>query len=206
VATFYFQMLKIEPLKIQDDRYKILKNDVYSQPLRQSQDHLRPIQVSILLKEKYYPGQAVGPDKQYIRYTFAYHIDNDPRAQPVHVPFENEESWDKLKRQILVANDGLEHQRIRKFIIQDFPGIIKKITDNFTSTIWATFNTFPLLTISELLWLKVDDVDSRVDHLEKMLAQVIDDNKLLQRKVDALEQQKRIKDAKFKRLLIQELD
>jgi hypothetical protein len=41
----------------------------------------------------YYPGQAVGPDKQYIPYTFAYHIHNDPRAQPVHVPFENEESW-----------------------------------------------------------------------------------------------------------------
>jgi phage shock protein A len=66
----------------------------------------------------------------------------------------------------------------------------------------------PLLTISELLWLKVDDIDSRVDHLEKMLAQIIDDNKLLQRKVNALEQQKHLRDLRDskRRVLIEELD
>lgn len=107
------------------------------------------------------------------------------------------------------GSDALGHTGRREHIIQDFADIIKKITDKFTSTIWATLNASPLLTISELLWLKVDDVDSRVDHLEKIIAQVIDDNKLLQRKVDALEQQKRLResrDAKFKRVLIQELD
>lgn len=105
--------------------------------------------------------------------------------------------------------DAVGNRTRRKYIIQDFADIIKKITDNFTSTIWATLNISPLLTITELLWLKVDDVDSRVDHLEKILKQVIDDNKLLQRKIDALEQQKHIKDlrvARSIRVLIQELD
>ena len=105
--------------------------------------------------------------------------------------------------------DALGNRSRRKYIIQDFADIIKKITDNFTSTIWATLNISPLLTITELLWLKVDDVDTRVDHLEKMLKQIIDDNKLLQRKIDALEQQKHIKDlrvARSIRVLIQELD
>jgi len=43
------------------------------------------------------------------------------------------------------------------------------------------------MTLTQLICLKVDDVDSRVEHLEKMLQQVMEDNKLLQRKVDVLE-------------------
>ena len=90
--------------------------------------------------------------------------------------------------------------------IQDFAKVVEDMVTDITSSIWKTLHINPVLTLTQLLCLKVDDVDSRVDHLEKMLAQVIDDNKLLQRKVDALEQQKRIKDAKFMRVLIQELD
>ena len=154
----------------------------------------------------YFPCQASNAG-QYLQNTFSYHIENNFKTQPVHVPLE-QEKWEELYRLIIGGCDGLAYTPGRKYVLQDFADIIKKITDNFTSPIWATLNTSPLLTISELLWLKVDDVDSRVDHLEKMLAQVIDDNKLLQRKVDALEQQKRLRESREskRRVLIEELD
>lgn len=91
----------------------------------------------------------------------------------------------------------------RQYIVQDFPEVVKKITNSYTTPILSTLNIPQMFTLSELIWLKVDDVDSRVDHLEKMLAQVIDDNKLLQEKVNALEQ-KHIRESR--RVLIEELD
>ncbi len=89
---------------------------------------------------------------------------------------------------------------------EDFTDFVNALVADLSASFWSALNLTPAITITQLLCLKLDDVDSRVDHLEKILAQVIDDNKLLQRKVDALEQQKRIKDAKFRRVLIQELD
>ena len=106
-------------------------------------------------------------------------------------------------------NQGEELRNARYTTIQDFTEVVENIVKNMSSSVWKTLEIIPVLTLTQLLCLKVDDVDSRVDHLEKMLAQVIDDNKLLQRKVDALEQQKRLResrDAKFKQVLIQELD
>lgn len=154
----------------------------------------------------YEPHQAVENGYCVRPWAIDYRTDN-PQTEWTRVQIEVEtvEVFDKL---VYTANDGLHHQARRKYVLQDFADIIKKITDNFTSPIWATLNTSPLLTISELLWLKVDDIDSRVDHLEKMIAQVIDDNKLLQRKVDALEQQKRLRESREskRRVLIEELD
>ena len=129
-------------------------------------------------------------------------------SQPVHIELD-EPTFTQYHKLILTQErDALGQAGRREYILQDFADIIKKITDKFTSTIWATLKASPLLTISEMLWLKVDDIDSRVDHLEKMLAQVIDDNKLLQRKVNALEQQKHIRDLRDskRRVLIEELD
>lgn len=91
----------------------------------------------------------------------------------------------------------------------DFTEFVNGLVTDLSASFWSALKLTPAFTITQLICLKVDDVDSRVDHLEKMLAQVIDDNKLLQRKVDALEQQKRLResrDAKFRRVLIQELD
>ena len=127
---------------------------------------------------------------------FRYYTTFSTASQPVHIELD-EPTFTQYHKLIMTQEpDALGQAGRREFILQDFADIIKKITDNFTSPIWATLNTSPLLTISELLWLKVDDIDSRVDHLEKMLAQVIDDNKLLQRKVDALEQQKRLRESR----------
>lgn len=92
---------------------------------------------------------------------------------------------------------------------EDFSDLVNGLVADLSASFWSVLKLTPAFTLTQLLCLKLDDVDSRVDHLEKMLAQVIDDNKLLQRKIDALEQQKRLResrDAKFKRVLIQELD
>jgi hypothetical protein len=97
----------------------------------------------------------------------------------------------------------------RSICVKDFAMVVQDIVTDITSPVWETAQMRPILTPTQLVCLKVDDVDNRVDHLEKMLKQVIDDNKLLQRKIDALEQQKHIKDlrvARSIRVLIQELD
>jgi hypothetical protein len=113
--------------------------------------------------------------------------------------------WQFVK--IFFENQGRQMYEAKYTGIQDFAKVVEDMVTDITS-IWKTVNINPVLTLTQLLCFKLDDVDSRVDHLEKMLAQVIDDNKLLQRKVDALEQQKRLResrDAKM-RVLIQELD
>ena len=91
----------------------------------------------------------------------------------------------------------------------DFPLILKRIVEKISGSPYLFFDLNPLVSENDLICLKIDDVDSRVEHLEKIVKQVIDDNKLLQRKIDALEQQKHIKDlrvARSIRVLIQELD
>ena len=117
----------------------------------------------------------------------AYRTSNHAtQLEQIHVPI-NDKEWVELHNLILDADDGFQHERKRKFILQDFATIIQRITNNFTASIWKTIKACPLLTIHEVLWLKVDDVDGHMDHLEKMLIQVIEENKLLQRRLDLLE-------------------
>jgi len=141
-------------------------------------------------------------------HVFTYYTTFSTTSQQVRIQLDEPTFNEYHNLMITQGPDALGHTGRREHILQDFAVIIKKITDKFTSTIWATLKASPLLTISEMLWLKVDDIDSRVDHLEKMLAQIIDDNKLLQRKVNALEQQKHLRDLRDskRRVLIEELD
>jgi hypothetical protein len=110
----------------------------------------------------------------------------------------------------------------REYILEDFYEITKKITNSYTSPILRSLNIPQMFTQSELLWLKVDDIDGnishlaiehrdiidtmkdnnillerhivnlneRIDGLEDMLLEVIDHNKCLQHRVDALEHRK----------------
>lgn len=133
----------------------------------------------------YHPGQAISPDGQCIPLTFAYYADNNALTKQIIITLD-QQTFKEAHETINYASDGLTGIR-RQFILQDFADIIKKITDTFAASIWKTLNISPLLTIQELLWLKVDDMDSHVHHLEKMLMQVMEENKLLQRKIDVLE-------------------
>ena len=46
-------------------------------------------------------------------------------------------------------------------------------------SLWKTIKACPLLTIHEVLWLKVD-IDGHIKHLEKMLTPVIEENQRLE--------------------------
>jgi hypothetical protein len=117
---------------------------------------------------------------------YVYYTDNDCKTQK-NISI-NVSSWKEVEKTILVTNDRFHHLCRRELVLENFADIIKMITEPFTSSIWKTLNISPLLTISELLWLKVDDVDGRVDHLEKMLMQLMEEHKLLHHRVEALEQ------------------
>jgi len=116
-----------------------------------------------------------------------YRTSNDAtQLQQINVPLNDEESRE-LCLIILDADDELQHLRKRTFVFTDFADIIKKITNHFTASIWKTINASPLLTIGELLWLKVDDIDVHVVHLKKTILSVIEENNLLRLKMDELE-------------------
>lgn len=110
---------------------------------------------------------------------------NAKEVDQIIVPI-NDKEWRELHN-VILADDGFQYERKRQFILQDFSTIIQRITNNFTASIWNTIKACPLLTIHEVLWLKVDDVDGRVDHVEKMFMQLMEDNQHLQRRLDLLE-------------------
>jgi hypothetical protein len=96
------------------------------------------------------------------------------QLEQIIVPI-NDDEWKQLQQIIIDPRDEYLNERKRIFILEDFANIIQKMTNHFTASIWKTVKACPLLTIRELLWLKVDDVDSRVDHVEKMLIQLMKD-------------------------------
>ena len=124
------------------------------------------------------------------------------QLEQILVPI-NDDEWRQLHGLILDADDGLQHERKRKYILQDFSDIIRQITNNFTASIWSTIKACPLLTIQEVLWLKVDDIDSRVDHIEKnqiQLTQMMGYNHL-QRKLDILEKSQANQNIEYSKLI-----
>lgn len=146
-------------------------------------------------------------------YTSKHHYNGDKVTMDFFTTFETKYTnhailapyYNIVKKE--TTNQGTS---IKSFLTtDDFPLILKRIVERISKSPYLLFDLKPLVSENDLICLKVDDVDSRVEHLEKMLTQVMDDNKLLQRKVAALEQQKHIKDlrvARSIRVLIQELD
>lgn len=127
---------------------------------------------------------------------FRWAVDYNGTEKGVSIPGGIDSEQKQFIRNFYTKQVGIcEH------IVKDFAMVVSEIVKDITSPIWETVKMRPILNDTQLVCLKVDDIDGRVDHLEKMLAQVIEDNKLLQRKVDALEQQKKIKDLRSKRVV-----
>ena len=74
------------------------------------------------------------------------------------------------------------------YYIGDYAELMKSIVTDLSASFWKTLHIRPVLTITQLMCLKIDDVDGHMNHLEKMLLQVMEENQLLQRRLDALEQ------------------
>jgi hypothetical protein len=80
-------------------------------------------------------------------------------------------------------------------VSEEFAVCVSDIEKFLSEPNWAANHTCPVMTFKHMLTLKVDDVDRRVDHLEKLLQQVMEDNLTLQNKVVALEHHNRVKKA-----------
>lgn len=72
-------------------------------------------------------------------------------------------------------------------LVETFSKCIKKVREKMSSELWKTMNYCPLINIMDLLILKHSDTDKHIEHLEEIVKALIDDNKLLQTKINTLE-------------------
>ena len=124
--------------------------------------------IFILGKNEVMPG--VSP------YRFVTH--NDSLSTFEKIPSDPETYYSKY-------GDRFYHAAV--YYIGDYAELMKSMVTDLSASFWKTLHIRPVLTVTQLMCLKIDDVDGHVNHLEKMLMQVMEENQLLQRRVDALE-------------------
>ena len=74
-------------------------------------------------------------------------------------------------------------------LTETFSKCLAVVREKIENAIWKTMDCCPFVNIIDLLILKHADTDSHIEHLEKLVMGLIDDNKTLQTKINSLEQQ-----------------
>jgi len=74
-------------------------------------------------------------------------------------------------------------------LFETFSKCYEKVREKMYSELWKTLESCPFINIIDLLILKQNDTDKYIKHLEEMVKALIDDNKLLQTKINSLESQ-----------------
>lgn len=74
-------------------------------------------------------------------------------------------------------------------LIETFSKCYEKVREKMYSELWKTIECCPFINIIDLLILKHSDTDKHIEHLEEIVKSLIDDNKLLQTKINSLESQ-----------------
>ena len=74
-------------------------------------------------------------------------------------------------------------------LIETFSKCYEKVREKMYSELWKTIECCPFINIIDLLILKHYDTDKHLEHLEEIVKSLIDDNKLLQTKINSLESQ-----------------
>jgi hypothetical protein len=74
-------------------------------------------------------------------------------------------------------------------LIETFSKCYEKVREKIYSELWKTIECCPFINITDLLILKQNDTDKHIEHLEEIIKALIDDNKLLQTKINSLESQ-----------------
>ena len=69
-----------------------------------------------------------------------------------------------------------------------FNNFLKEIIEWIEEPFWNLFEILPPINMFQILILKQDDTDKHVDHLEKMVASLCEDNLSLNNRIKALEQ------------------
>ena len=68
-----------------------------------------------------------------------------------------------------------------------FNNFLKEIIEWIEEPFWNLFEILPPINMFQILILKLSDVDKHVEHLEKMVASLCEDNTLLANRIKALE-------------------
>lgn len=74
-------------------------------------------------------------------------------------------------------------------LVETFSKCYEKVKEKMYSELWKTIECCPFINIIDLLILKQSDTDKHIEHLEEIVKALIDDNKLLQTKINSLESQ-----------------
>jgi hypothetical protein len=74
-------------------------------------------------------------------------------------------------------------------LVETFSKCYEKVREKMYSVLWKTMECCPFINIIDLLILKHYDTDKHIEHLEDIVKALIDDNKLLQTKINSLESQ-----------------
>lgn len=74
-------------------------------------------------------------------------------------------------------------------LVETFSKCLEKVKEKISSELWKTIECCPFINIIDLLILKHSDTDKHIEHLEEIVKSLIDDNKLLQTKINSLESQ-----------------
>ena len=74
-------------------------------------------------------------------------------------------------------------------LVETFSKCFEKVREKMYSDLWKTIECCPFINIMDLLILKQSDTDKHIEHVENMIRSLLDDNKLLQNRINALEAQ-----------------
>ena len=100
-----------------------------------------------------------------------------------------------LDKSILLSDTYYSSMSPEKYVfsftslIETFSKCYEKVREKMYSELWKTMECCPFINIIDLLILKQSDTDKHIEHLEKIIKALIDDNKLLQTKINSLESQ-----------------
>ena len=72
-------------------------------------------------------------------------------------------------------------------LVETFSKCLEKVKDKLSSELWKNIECCPFINIIDLLILKQDDTDKHIEHFEEIIKLLIDNNKLLQTKINSLE-------------------
>ena len=77
-------------------------------------------------------------------------------------------------------------------LAETFSKCFEKVREKMYSDLWKTIECCPFINIMDLLILKQSDTDKHIEHLEQMMCSLMEDNKLLQNRINALETKRAI--------------
>jgi len=77
-------------------------------------------------------------------------------------------------------------------LAETFSKCFEKVREKMYSDLWKTIECCPIINIMDLLLLKQSDTDKHIEHVEQMMCSLMEDNKLLQNRINALETKRAI--------------